>query len=189
MFQLSLRSLLVAVGLIALAIVSFRFASEAWWTLVMTIAAIALCTATILALVDRGERQAFAIGFVVAMVGYGLILEGLSKSGPKWRHEFNPDVGQLPTTRLLRPVYHTVARIGLIDLSTGKPVPNSAAQIGSGLSGGGMGSANYSMSESPRREVFMKIGHGWWAILLGLCGGVFARGVYRRRTRDPLAAR
>jgi hypothetical protein len=192
MFQLSLRSLLVAVALVALTIVSLRFASEAWWTLVITIAAIALGAAMILAIVDRGERQAFAIGFVVAMAGYGIVLKALPKYstfGSQGHPEFNPDVGQLPTTILLRPVYHAIAQIGLIDLSTGKPVPNAAAQIGGGLGGGGMGSANYSMSESPPREVFMRIGHAWWAILLGVCGGLFARWVYRRRTREPLAAR
>jgi hypothetical protein len=192
MFQLSLRSLLVAVAFVALTIVSLRFASEAWWTLVLTIAAIALCAAMILAIVDRGERQAFAIGFVVAMLGYGLVLQSIPKEstfGSQGHQEFNPDVGRLPTTLLLRPIYHLIADIKLIDFSTGKPVANAAAQVGGGLGGGGMGSANYSMSESPPREVFMKIGHAWWAILLGVCGGLFARWVYRRRTREPLAAR
>lgn len=192
MFQLSLRSLLVVVALVALTIVSLRFASEAWWTLVMTIAAFALCAAMILAIVDRGERQAFAIGFVVAMVGYGLVLQAIPKEstfGSQGRQEFNPDIGRMPTTLLLRPIYHLIADIKLIDLSTGKPVAVTAAQVGGGMAGGGMGSANYSMSESPPREVFMKIGHAWWAILLGVCGGLFARWVYRRRTREPLAAR
>jgi hypothetical protein len=186
MFQLSLRSLLVAVALVALAIVSLRFASDAWWTLIMSILELMLFAAVILAILDRGERQAFAIGFVVAMTCYGLVFQIIPTERPFGSHghpELNPDIGRLPTSRLLRPIYYSIAYIGLVDVTTGKPLANSNPQMGGGASG------NYSMGELPSREIFMTIGHAWWAILLGVCGGLFARWVYRRRTCEPLAAR
>ena len=38
--------------------------------------------------------------------------------------------------------------------------------------------------ESPPQGDYPRIGHMWWAMLLGFAGGQFARFVYWRRTRE-----
>jgi peptidoglycan hydrolase-like protein with peptidoglycan-binding domain len=68
--------------------------------------------------------------------------------------------------------------IVLPDVRQGGPInsnPNAAISI---IRGTG------TFREIPPREIFMPIGHCWWAILLGFVGGHFAQYVYWRRTRD-----
>ena len=184
MFQLSLRSLLVLVTLIALAIVSLRFASEAWRTAVLTIVLVAFWAAVIVAAIDRGKQQAFAIGFVLTMIIYAatvLILPLAVYQFNNTNPEFNPATGRLPTTRLLNPLYTAVADVHWFDFFTGKEIrgfdPNK--------SGSNSGPQQLSLKEYPSRYVFAMIGHLWWALLLGFCGGWFAKWIYLRRIRQP----
>ena len=184
MFQISLRSLLVLVTLVALAIVSLRCATGWWQIAVVTIALVAFWGTIILAVVDRGNRQAFAIGFALSMVLYAialLLIGPLSGFGDNASREFNPATGQLLTSRLLRPLFESIAEVHSIDFRTGQVVPNSDPNT----SGSGPGSQFISRSEIPDRGTFMVIGHSWWALLLGLCGGWFAKWVYSRRLQDP----
>jgi peptidoglycan hydrolase-like protein with peptidoglycan-binding domain len=91
----------------------------------------------------------------------------------------------LPTTGIVDAA--TWQALGpLIDAQTGKALPpfNSAATVatpaaGIAVVGGG------SFQEDPPREVFMPIGHCWWAVLLGYFGGLFGLVTYRRRTKEP----
>jgi len=189
MFQVSLRSLLVFVTLCALAIVSLRFASPGWQTAVSSIAFFAFWAAAIVAIVDRGPRQVFAIGMAVSMAAYGIVLYALPREGApnlQYHTEFNPDTGRLPTTRLLAPIYQAIRDVRWYDMTTGRIVPgyDPATQANA------PGAANMTASEWPSRETFCAIGQCWWAIVLGICGGWFARVVYLRRTRerDSLAA-
>jgi hypothetical protein len=101
----------------------------------------------------------------------------------------------LPTTRLLRYVHNAVQSSGYFDNRSGKEVPDydpsNVPNAGEGGfrgsmvldPGGGFGLA-VSFREIPPREVFMPIGHCWWALILGYAGGHFARFVYWRRCRD-----
>ena len=185
MFQLSLRSLLILVALVALAIVSLRFASNEWQIVTLGIAAGLLCGAIILALTSHARRRAFATGFAIAMLLYGLtVLGSMSAAGGLAnKTELNPDTGRLPTTWLLRPIFHRIATIGWVDLRTGDGVPFSTPVIESDPN-----AAHFTMGELPSREVFMTIGHLWWSIFAGLCGGTFAEWLYVRRQRKPLGA-
>ena len=70
MFRVSLRHLFVLVTFIALAIVSLKYASPIWEATVLGLALIVFFVALIVALVDRGPRQAFAIGMAAVMFGY-----------------------------------------------------------------------------------------------------------------------
>jgi len=179
MFRVSLRMLLIFVAIMALAIVSLRYASVGWQMLVWTLTLVAFVAEAIVAVVDRGPRQAFAIGFTIALLVYGIVLMLAAPLDAPLSHnpEFNPAVGRLLTTRLLHPLYAAVADVRWYNLQSGLLVPND----NSGLSGGESGSANITLSEWPDRGVFASIGHLWWAFLFGCCGGWFARRVYLRR--------
>ena len=184
MFQFSLRAVLIVVALIALAIVSLQFASPGWQTAVSGVTFVVFWAAAIAAIVDRGPRQVFAIGIVVSMAIYGLVLFALPREGaPNWQYhtEFNPDTGRLPTTRLLAPIYHAIVEVSWYNMTTGRKV----AGPGPLAVGDTPPAANVTLSESPDRNTFMAIGHLWWAIVLGLFGGWFGRFVYLRRISRP----
>lgn len=175
LFRLSLREVLVIVALLALAIVSLQFASATWETVVATIVIGALAVAVIVSLVDRQARQAFAIGFAVSIIVYGVALFVASLGSQGANLEFNPDTGRFPTTRLLRPVFAAIAQSRWIDFRTGQEVLDYDPQ------NPGPDTQFVSLDERPERAAFMRIGHAWWALLLGYLGGWFARFVYLRR--------
>jgi peptidoglycan hydrolase-like protein with peptidoglycan-binding domain len=104
--RISLRELLIGVALVALAIVSLRYANygTVWPAVVTGVMMIALFVALIVAAVDRGPRQAFAIGFALTVVAYGLMLL------PGRTSQFDQSEGWLPTTRLLWYVHRAVDR-------------------------------------------------------------------------------
>jgi hypothetical protein len=178
LFRLSLRELLVLFVLLALAVVSLQFASPAWETVAATITIGAFAVAVIVSLVDRQARQAFAIGFAASMVIYGVLLSGGLLGSQSGNLEFNPETGKLPTTRLLRPVFAAVAESRWIDFRTGREVLNYDPQ------NPGPDMQFVSLDERPERAAFMRIGHCWWAIVLGYLGGWFARFVYLRRVGE-----
>jgi hypothetical protein len=253
--RLSLRELLVLMALFAVLLPSLKYASDSWLALVAAITMAAFVLAMIVAIVDRGPRQAFAIGFALTMAAYGLIVTNLPTQ------EFDQWEGRLPTTRVLRYVHSAVERsewtqavpvlqrgavepmvevlqrmlnirlkpspnleldadfgpltdravklfqtqngldaTGVVDTDTWKAlglvfdaqsrriiIPARALNgrtvvslRGGGLAVGGTGS----FREIPPREIFMPIGHCWWAVLLGYAGGFVARFVYWRRMQD-----
>jgi hypothetical protein len=254
----------IAMALVGIAIGSLRYTNEAWLAVVIGVTMALLFWALIVAAVDRGSRQAFALAMALTMIAYGIVLisgyrvSGTSGAVTSRNIEFDHWEGRLPTTRILRFVHQAVDRshwvqvpntlqtgdsdglvyslqltlnnrivpspniavdgdfggetfravqrfqsqaglpttgtvdattwqaLGpLIDAQTGKALPpfNSAATVaapaaGIAVVGGG------SFQEDPPREIFMPIGHGWWAVLLGYFGGLFGLVVYRRRKRD-----
>jgi hypothetical protein len=192
-FRLSLREVLVLVALVALAIASLKFSNETFLALVAAVTMSALIAALIIAVVDRGPRQAFAIGVALTMIAYGLILvtgqrtSGNSGNVYSRNIEFDHMAGRLPTTRLLRYVHKAVQRSEWIDPNTKKVIPNydpnnpGIPRMGGGgfFPGGGAWHR-----EIPPREIFMPIGHCWWALILGYCGGLFGQFVYARRMRE-----
>jgi hypothetical protein len=189
MFRISLRQMLVFVAAIALAIASLKYANDVWLAVVATVLMPALFISLIVAVVDRGPRQAFAIGFAIIIVAYGTtLLTGTSGFGGDLNSknvEFDQWAGRLPTTRLLRYVHAAVQTSGYFDNVTGKELPNyDPANPPNRFRGVGGFAPGVSYRESPPRGKFMPIGHMWWALLLGYLGGVFAMFVYRRRLRD-----
>jgi hypothetical protein len=172
----------LVVALLAVAIVSLRYANEIWHIAVALFALLAFIGAMISAVLDRGSRQAFAIGMLLAMTTYGVVFSiGLFRynlvSGPL------RGGGSLPTTRLLVYMYAGIQETRWFDRETGKEIP-------------GFDPTRQTMArplqsrQEPSERTFMAVGHAWWALLLGYLGGRFARFVYVRRTRDgtPLAA-
>jgi hypothetical protein len=198
MFRLSLRELMVIVACVALAIVSLKYASDGWLAVIAGVTMAALFVAIIVAAVDRGPRQAFAIGFALTMSVYWMIvLNGAtSTSGfPSRNLEFDQWAGKLPTTRLLRYVHRVLEHGGYYDSSTGKEISDydpakdlNRTTGGGGFAGASGGGGRVSYRERPPREFFMPIGHCWWGLLLAYCGGHFARYVYGRRVMEQASA-
>ncbi len=199
-FRMSLREILVLVAMVALAISSLKYAEDTWLALVAGVTMIAFFVVLIVAVVDRGPRQAFAIGFALTMFAYGLILMtgqrtiGSGGSVSSKNIEFHQWEGRLPTTHVLRYIHLGVNSSGYFDNTTGKELPdydpakdpNREGGFGGRrvqTPGGGWFPA-ISYREIPPREKFMPIGHCWWAMILGYAGGHFARFVYWRRLRS-----
>jgi len=115
-FRISLRELLVTVSLVALAIPSLQHASSTWLAIVAGVTMVAFFVALIGAVVDRGPRQAFAIGFALTMLAYGLILTNGREivsgvNGSMSRNvEFDYRQARLPTSQLMRYVHAAVQR-------------------------------------------------------------------------------
>jgi hypothetical protein len=123
----------------------------------------------VIAFVGRSTQRAFAIGFTVCAVVYAGMLLSL---GDK---EFDPYSGFLPTSTIMRPVLDVVAVRKFMDVRTNVEVPPPAA---------GSSATYIGVSETPDRNMFMRIAHLLWADLLALIGGMFAVAVYVRAKRD-----
>lgn len=195
MFRFSLRELSVLFAFVSVAFASLKFANDFWFMTVATVTMIVLFGSLIIATIDRGARQAFAIGFALTMIAYGAMLTtghrivGSGGSMNSKNVEFDQWAGRLPTTRLLRYVHMAVERNEWTDASGNvipgydpkKPVVPQISNRGpsSGSFGGPVGGAFF--REVPPREIFVPIGHCWWSLLLGYVGGYFGRFVYWRR--------
>ena len=189
--RISLREFLLLITAVVIACAALKLANEYWLITVSLATLLVFIAAAIVAIVDRGSRQVFAIGFIVAGVVYGGFLSG-----------FGPKDERLPTTRLLSPVYGLVAVTWYWDLAAKRSISESELPPGAkihygGGGGGGFGGAvlppppttGFAYSEQlPYHEHFMTIGHCLWALLLGYAGGHFARWVYHRRLRQQNAA-
>jgi hypothetical protein len=182
MIRISLRSLLVLVTAIAVGIASFRHASDGWQTTLVSVAIVLFFFAAIMSLVAQGSRRAAALGCTGAMAAYGLALFLSAPWGSPIaeNREFNPSTGRLPTSLLLRSLYERVADVGWVDIRTGK----QAAEFSASAAVNAGDSATITTGEIPDREIFMVIGHCWWALALGCVGGVAARQFYQRRIRE-----
>jgi hypothetical protein len=186
MLRVSLRELLVLTGLVAIAIVSLLYASL-WWRLgAVSLVSITFTVAAIEAFVDRGPRQAFAIGMLVTLAIYGGLI-AYGRSDTNQRSELTL-YGQLPTSRLLRFVHEGIATRRYVNAQTGEELPNydpaadRAAQGGRRFSGPGQIIAQ--RVDTPPPDEFMKIGHAWWALFFGYIGGRFGRFVFLRRSKE-----
>jgi len=203
--RVSLRELLALFAALAIGCASLRYVNAWWQGVVISLAFAAVIAAIVFALVDRGRRRAFAIGFLGGCLGYGaLVLNSRTVfSDQAFNNEMNDlYFGRLPTTEALWLFYNSVVQSMWTSLTTHEMVaeqdlPSNAEKI-SGFGGGGFrGTPNSQTSapiganrfvrygESPPLRPFMLLGHMLWALLLGYVGGKFAQFVYARRMREP----
>ena len=70
----SLRELLVTIAFVAVAFAALKFANVGWWLAVSSAALLFAVAMTIVAIVDRGPRRAFAVGFISCAAMYGLLM-------------------------------------------------------------------------------------------------------------------
>ena len=135
----------------------------------------------IVALIDRTNRQAFAIGFLVPIQSYGGIH---SSTG---RDELDPfDDFALPMTRSFQPLYRAFVTSTWIDFNTGQELPDydPTADPSRHSGGGGMMSPNGMVTtrETPDHATFTLLSHSLIAVLIGFVGARF--GVYIRKSQD-----
>jgi hypothetical protein len=131
MFRISLRELLVFVALFALAVASLKYANDAWLAIVAGVTMLAFSIAIITAAVDRGSRQAHAIGFALTFLAYcAAVLTGMTTASGLGNEtaikniEFDQWDGRLPTTRLLRYIHWAMNATGYYDAATDKLIPD-----------------------------------------------------------------
>lgn len=187
--RISLRSLLALVALVAVGCVALKYANAWWVGVVATITLLAFMAAVVVAFVDRGPRQAFAIGFAACAAIYGGMVAssrwfyagGAGAVAPLVNREMDPDAGILPTTRLLGAYYKAVVELWNVDQQTGKRIQKIPTEQVAATYAAGFGPKTV---EQPSREAFMPVGHCLWMLLLGYIGGGFARSVFARRLRD-----
>jgi hypothetical protein len=169
---------LYLVALVALAIVSLSCASAWWEAAVLSLALVIFFANAIVALVDRGPRQAFAIGMVVVMAGY---------TGVKW---FDPGVKfrhlGVPTNSLLIQLQSGIARVAYYDSRSGERLVGFVPPANSG--GTAPSVPTYYQDTIPLLEHVLPVGQMWFAILFGYLGGWFAAYVYRRQHVQPRRA-
>lgn len=204
MFRITLRELFLLVTAAALAVASLRSASDGWLTATIIIATVGLFWASVVAVADRGPRQAFAIAYLLIGAGYGFVAISLPHADENDRDSEAPEFevfrGRLPTTRLLQYVFRRSRTDVWVDTSTGKvipgfdrdnpiiPVKGTDPMIGVDKQGNAIFPAkSYAeRAEIPPRSNFMLLGHTWWATLFGYIGGHVARFLYLRRTGEGL---
>jgi hypothetical protein len=179
LFRLSLRELLLLIAMVAVAIASMKYASPAWRTCVYTITMAIIMWAAVIAVIDRGPRQAFAIGIVLLMVIYGvLFINGTRLS--EGNRELDLQYGRLPTSRVVKYLFPPTETVQWYDGRTGQLLANyDPANPPPGPQ------AFSRTRRTPDPQTLMAIAHCWWALLLGYLGGRFARVVYLRRSDLP----
>jgi hypothetical protein len=195
LWSLSLRELLALVAVIGLACVSLKFAGE-WSWMALSGAVMLLTTALlIVAVIDRGARQAFAIGFMLTAGVYAVMYFTSAIANGAGR-ELDPYDGSLPTTKILRPLFENVSTVQYTVQTSGgnrafathaeaetflKSYGGPAFYTGGGLGGGGGFNPGISFLETPARADFFSIAHLWWMLLFGYLGGRFGLFIFHRR--------
>ena len=195
-WRFSLRELLLLIGFVALACVSLKYAGFVWVLTLSAAASLLFMGAAVVAVVDRGRRQAAAIGLALCLAIYGIVFwSSPRESNGRQSRELDPYDAQLPTSKALYPLF-TVMVHGTYRDSAGNEIkdydPNQAATMGMGsgmFGGGGMGGGMGGMGggayyhEVPERSQFMGVGHLLWALLLGCLGSRLAVWSYDRRAK------
>jgi len=173
MWRLSLRELLMLVALVALAIVSLKYASLTWQGFVLSLTLLAFVAAAIAAFVDRGSRQAFALGMVVTMTIYAALLPTATLGS------------QLPTSYVLSMIRSGMLTRTYVDRQTGQPLPDyDPNNMTTPLGVNPRAFVRPRQITMPPSSQFKIIGHSWWSLLLGYVGGRFAQFLYVRRTGE-----
>lgn len=170
--QFTLRELLFAVLFVALGLASLR-AGGVLASITIMLAIVLSMGMAIIAFVGRGELQAFAIGFSIPVVAYAATIAAAGSS------EFDPTEGNLPTSKMLLPLFNTMTQEIWIDDLTGEVIPDFDPAKDTYRGSAGFGSAV--RSNYPDRQTFMTVGQVLAAMFFGYTGGKFAVLIYRRR--------
>ena len=175
--QISIRSLIAAITLIAIAIAAIVQGGVAS-SIYVAVSCIGVTLVAITALVAAGLPRAMAVGCVVPIALYFGALASIGAS------EFS-GLAKLPTSRISNRLYDSISRPIYTDMMTGKTVPNydpSKKPTVSGMGGGGFGGVVLT-AITPDRDEFLLTCHVGWATLLGLAGGIYGRFLYL--TQNP----
>ena len=170
----SVRELLAIVAFLAIAIASLRVGGVLA-TSFLAFASLCFLALSIVALVARDRRRAFAIGFVVPFTLYATI-----HYMSTW-NELDPhDENSLATTQAFRPLFDVFVNQSWTENLTGKELseftlnPESVPQPEPGVLYVSQSGTAGIMTERPDRSTFMLVGHCLLASVAGFVGGKFA---------------
>jgi hypothetical protein len=214
----SLREFLAFVSAFTFGLAALRYANQWWLAAVGTLAMFIVLGAAIVVVFDRGQRQVFALGYMLCLVLYGggLVLQRHTQPAGEGSLTVNPEVvlyGEctFPTTILLRSLYDPIVQHWFIDESERyyrlEELPPQTKLLNVGLSpelrsrmgtrplpaGRTAPTQVYPADNVPEADAFMRIGHYLWALMLSYAAAKFARYVYAGRIREqtshtPVAA-
>jgi hypothetical protein len=161
--KVTLSELLLALAFFGMGCAALKYADSPWWRMILAWSVLLLfMAAVVIALVDRGQRQASAAGFASCVAIYGVLL---------WSEV------QLPTSDVLKLTYQAVAAEKHVVV----PV-KGFSPYGTGPGGMSMRGMAVSLTElSPGYEGFATNGHLLWVLLFGYFGARLATFVRRRR--------
>jgi hypothetical protein len=208
--KVSLREFLTIIAFVAVACGALMNASAVWVSVLASLTVVVGGAMLVVACVERGPRQAFAIGFVAFL---GTYLLGVQFTGqPQNANPFGGGVIQgftyyktLPTTNLLAelwlrvraPYYAIVGSFG-----PGEPFERydgPLSDVDNQFAGTGRqntkppkqspppGSAGYALAIYPVLDSFLAVGHLLFAFLFGYLGGKFAVWAHARRVKREQA--
>ena len=177
LFRFSLRELLLLLAFFAIGCAALRYAGGLWLIGLSSSVLLLFMIAAVLAAVDRGHRQAQAIGFALCMAIYAILFWSTPvPMNVEVNPELDPYTGRLPTSKALFPLFEAIVKRSYHDMMTGKEV--AAPTPGPGFGGA------FSVRETPDRGQFMATGHLLWTLLLGYLGSRVALWAYARRLRS-----
>jgi hypothetical protein len=187
--RVSLRECLALVAAVAVSCAALKYANGYWLSALSIVLFLTVMAAAIIALVDRGSRQATAMGFLTGVLMYAVLVQTQDRVSQAY--------GTLPTTDLTWRIYAAMSTSWYEEQSTGKRVeelPTGAIIVGRNGMGGGMGGVigglpqkAYVQWQLPDPEYFTRIAHAFWALAFGYFAAKFARWVYARRLREQEA--
>ena len=161
-FQFRLRTTLLFVAAVSLALAATRSATSAWASAIITMTVLTLLVSVALAIGSRGERQSFWIGFAVCGAGYFAVV--LTPIAP----HITEYLATSKAVSLLRDQFHPQPEYRLAN----PPTPTQSEIIAVNALGEEWNS---------RARNFRWIGESIWALILGTLGGMLVRLVARRR--------
>ncbi len=176
MFRFSLRRMLVVFTVVAVGIASLLRANallSGIWGLVTNAVILA---ALLAALLDRGRRRNFAIGFFLIAAIYSVNARLGSAVMLKL---FDQPAYALGTAPILDAAFSHLVRVeysvqGSDEWSSTKPTRRSAGMMG-GI---------FETRTNPESWAFRRIGFDMFTLLFGYAGGMFAVFLYDRRHRE-----
>ncbi|MEX2173777.1 MAG: hypothetical protein WD872_05400 [Pirellulaceae bacterium] len=169
--RFSIWELLLLTACVAAGLTCLKYADRNIWLVLANAVPVCLAIAAVIALADRGRRQAIAGGFAICLAIY---LALLMNTGSAAR-------GRWATEMMLDRLHKSMMTQKWIDGQTREDIGNPpwpTAMLG-----------NVAGVQVPNSGVFRAIGHMLWALLFGYLGGRFAEWLYWRRQSVAAPAR
>ncbi len=152
-FRLTIRGLFLWTTIAAICFGALLFANEWWLAGLSLLVGLAAAWAAIVIVVERGARQAFAVGVLAWILMQAFVIPELLGTGSR-----------LPTTRLMTAIYPLVAGPPLTDYQSPIAVQQWRQSRG-----------------RFQQEYFIPVGDLLCTLLLSGACGVIGNSVYRRR--------
>jgi hypothetical protein len=160
MTRFTIRELLLITAFLATSCAALKYAGNNWWAALFLGSFLAVIAAGVIAIAERGQRQAVAAGFVFCFCAYAIAA---------WSDASRE---RLPTALLLRRLYPLIATSKWLDMRTNEVVLDYDPQTPSKYV-----TIAYEQSE----YTFRDIGHLLFALVFGYFGARFASWIYLRR--------